>query len=132
MNIIPPNNDPAWMARKLLQQQRAQTHHPADLIEVGYPEFLLRCPSCGDTYTHINRVSMLDAAGHALTLVGFGDDESCTMNVETTVPDGATNNGRRQSVAMEITCEMCLATSVIVFRQVKGSTVIDFNIRESE
>jgi len=89
----------------------------------------LLCPACGCEQTHIERVSMLDAAGSALSIVGTGEDDGCTMTVETgaAVPAYPGYIGRRQVVVIEVSCEGCDVLSDIAFRQHKGDTQVVIN-----
>jgi hypothetical protein len=91
----------------------------------------LECPACGFDYTHINRVSMVDAAGHALSITGVGEDAHCTMTVDMTSPEGL-HTIRRQAVGITIDCEGCNCQSVLVFLQHKGQTEVEYSVQQVE
>lgn len=92
-------------------------------------EEFLRCPVCRSDWTHVASVSMSDAAGHSLTIIGEGEDERCTMRVETTAPE---HTGRRQVVGLVIDCEICGNGITVLLKQHKGQTDVKVYISDPD
>jgi hypothetical protein len=54
-------------------------HHnkPTDLpvqFDSSYGEFVMLCPACGDSNTHVNNVAVISAGGKRISAYAYGED----------------------------------------------------------
>ncbi len=90
--------------------------------DAGYGGGIFPCPVCRESfsYTHLDVVEVHDAAGHAVRLTASGEDAGSKIIIET-VPNQ--EDGRRHTVVLELSCELCGATVRLAFQQHKGQTI---------
>jgi hypothetical protein len=87
----------------------------------------LLCPACEGTYLHHGTVEVFECG------------EDAEHGVHVTVSDGKATmdtslkgnpSSRRHGLKINFWCEQCHATSVLLIKQHKGNTEVDFNILE--
>jgi hypothetical protein len=97
------------------------------MLDIDPEHGAMKCPHCGDIYTHVNTVLLLNAAGDSLQIVARGEDEASRFDV-TTMRAPTQYVGRRYTVVLSIDCENCSVRSHVSLHQHKGNTMarIDF------
>lgn len=87
------------------------------------------CPLCGDTNTHVDRVSMAarplgeDGLIDEITIDAAGDDVSV---MAAAIPvSRLVGSGRRHRIALHGWCESCDGTFAWLFTQHKGTTLVE-------
>lgn len=86
------------------------------------------CPLCGDTNTHMGKVSMAtrpsgeDGAIMEISILGDGDVVRGGRGIP---PSRHVGEGRRQRIALHGWCESCDGAFVWLFTQHKGVTLVE-------
>ena len=93
-----------------------------------YPSAILRCPQCGDEWTHVDEVRIA-ARGEDAPFTHIRVDAQ-SRRVETHCQDPAptgieVGDGRRHRIALMGWCETCRGTWALVFTQHKGITFVE-------
>ena len=83
---------------------------------------LLCCPSCGETWTHVDHVvvgARPDGEDGPVRFVHV--DDTGAVDAE---PFGAGASDRRHAITLVLDCEACGARSLLAFAQHKGQTEV--------
>lgn len=109
---------------------RQNNPHEVRVTEDG----VLRCPRCGDEWTHIDRVDV--AARHEDGPTGDIAVDACTGQVATKGVAPAIGShvgiGRRHRIVLVGSCEICGATLELIFTQHKGQTLVEWVMAETK
>jgi len=108
---------------------RQNSPHEVRVTEYG----VLRCPHCGDQWTHIDRV---DVAARSED----GPFSNITVDATTgqigTQGDPAVGThvgvGRRHRIVLVGSCEICGAALELIFTQHKGQTLVEWVMAEAK
>ena len=92
------------------------------VLEIDPDYGAMKCPHCGDIYTHVDGVTILNAAGDRLHAVAYGEDEQGRIDL-TTDRQTETYYGRRHTIIIDIDCENCWTRSSVRLHQHKGNTM---------
>lgn len=108
---------------------RQTNAHEVRITEHG----VLRCPHCGDQWTHIDQVDVAarreDGPFTDITV------DATTGRIDT---QGATaigthvGIGRRHRIVLAGSCEICGATLELIFTQHKGQTLVEWVMAETK
>lgn len=82
------------------------------------------CPKCGGDATHVDEVAIENAAGSIVSVRADGEDGGCRIDTSVKSRRESPYEGRRHTISVFMSCELCGATSAISFHQHKGTTYV--------
>lgn len=91
------------------------------MLEIDLDYGAVKCPHCGDIWTHIDTVVVSNANHDQVAVVAVGEDSASHIDITTRKALGD-YSGRRHTIRIDIDCENCQTRSSLSLHQHKGNT----------